>query len=78
MKRRYVLYPYHISEYLILKNPNKYRNARQVFEIFIFFKKISVNIKTIGKRAGMIADRRVTKLFRVVNEVMIGREKQKK
>ena len=53
-----------------------YKNARRVLEIFIFFKKISANIKTIGERAGMTVDRRVTKVFRVVNKEMIGRGKQ--
>ena len=55
-----------------------YRNARRVLEIFIFYKKISLNIKTIGDWAGMTVDRRVTKVFRVLNKEMIGRGKQKK
>ena len=78
MKWRDVLYSYYIREYLIQKDLNKYRNARQVLEIFIFFKKISVNIKTIGEWAGMTVDRRVIKVFRVVNKEMMGRGKQTK
>ena len=46
---------------------------------FVFYlKKKSVNIKTIGQRAGMTDGRiRVTKVFEAVNKKMIRKEKQK-